>query len=254
MCFMHGWCFFPPIHTTSAQGRVFCNCFFYSFNFCTVFRSLRQWGPIPWGRGPMGPLSSRLICSSSPGAHKIFRLFLFCQLGHAVCFVCWPRCVFLAEIQGLVWLASLRPACSLRCICSSTRAFVSVRTKPQQHQWQQRPASKPAAHQDYKSLQSSPFLFVFLTVVQLCCFAFYLFILLSFCFCTAGFYNLHKIPPSQCLLLVCACALLQLCLSVPYSVIKAPLWAQPRTAAFEWKGSPWAPLVLRRGDLSSVAM
>lgn len=250
MCFMHGWCFFSPTHTTRAQGKAFCNCLIF-VQFLGVSASGVRYRE---AEVLMGPLSSCLICSSSPGAHKIIRLFLFCQLGHAVCFVCWPRCVFLAEIQGLVWLASLRPACSLRCICSSTRAFVSVRTKLQQHQWQQRPASKPAAHQHYKSLQSSPFLFVFLTVVQLCYFAFYLFILLSFCFCTAGFYNLHKIPPSQCLLLVCACALLQLCLSVPYSVIKAPLWAQPRTAFFEWKGSPWAPLVLRRGDLSSVAM
>lgn len=74
------------------------------------------------------------------------------------------------------------------------------------------------------------------------------------CFCTTSFSNLHKIPPFQCLLLVCGCSILWLCLSVLYSVIKAPLCAQPRTAVFEWKGSPWAPLVLSRGDLGSVAM
>lgn len=119
----------------------------------------------------MVPLTSCLICSSSPRAHKKTRLFVFCQLGHTVCFVCWPLCLCRAEFWVLVLLASLRPACSLRCICSSPHAFVSVRTK-----LQQRPASKPAAHQHYKSLQSSPFLFVFLAIVQLCYFAFCLFI------------------------------------------------------------------------------
>lgn len=181
----------------------------------------------------MVPLTSRLILSSSLRGHKMIRLFLLCQLEHTVCFVCWPHCFFLAEIQVLLLLASLRPVCSLRCICSSAYAFVSVRTKLQQHRWQQRPASKPAANQHYKSLQSSLFLFVFLIIVQLCYFAFCLFIPLSFSFCTAGFSNLHKIPPSQRLMLVCACALLGLCLFVPYSVIKAPLCAQPRTAVFE---------------------
>lgn len=77
----------------------------------------------------------------------------------AHCLLCLlARCIS-AEIRVLVLLASLRPACSLRCICSSPLAFVSVRTKPQQHQWQPWPASKPAAHQHYKSLQSSLFLF-----------------------------------------------------------------------------------------------
>lgn len=188
---MHGWSFFPT-HTPGTQRKAFCYCLhFVWFLGVSVSEVHHREAAVL-----MVLLTSRLICSSSPGAHKITLVFPFRQFGHTECFVFWPRCFCLAEIRVLVLLASLRPACSLRCICSSTHAFVTVRTKPQQHQRQQRPASKPAAHQHYKSLQSPLFLFVFLTLVQLCYFAFYLFIFLSFFFCTTGFSNLHKIPPS----------------------------------------------------------
>lgn len=115
------------------------------------------------------------------------------------------------KIPLLVLLASLRPACSLRWICSSTHAFVSVRTKPQRRQWQQpQPASKTCST---PTLQISPklpisffflFFFVFLTTAGLCYFfAFYLFTRLSFfSFCTAGSSNppensTFPVPPAR---------------------------------------------------------
>lgn len=158
---------------------------------------------------------SRLIRSSSPGARgekkKGWCFSILSARGH--CLLYLLDRVLLApcrKIPLLVLLASLRPACSLRWICSSTHAFVSVRTKPQRRQWQQpQPASKTCST---PTLQISPKLpisffflfFVFLTTAGLCYFfAFYLFIRLSFfSFCTAGSSNppensTFPVPPAR---------------------------------------------------------
>lgn len=144
--------FVSPAHTPSAQRKAFCY-------WSDTTRQQFKWCPSHFIWSARAHLEHIKNHSSS----SILSAWAHCLL----CLLA----LFLSEIQVLVLLAALRPACSLRCIASSTHAFVSVRAKLQQ--W---PASKPAAYQHYKSPQSAPFLFVFHTIVQLCYFAFSFFI------------------------------------------------------------------------------
>lgn len=158
-------------------------------------------------------------------------LFVSLFLQNSGCWFCWQL---------------VEPACSLRCICSSTRAFVSARTKPQQHQWQQRPATKPAVHQHYSTnlSEASPFLFAFLAVVRLWYLASYL--------SHSPSVSAPLAPPTSIkfYLLCASCSYVVALLYgfASYSVIKAPLCAQPRTAVFWVKGVPvGAPGPSQRG-------
>lgn len=103
------------------------------------------------------PPPSRLIRSSSPGARGKKWLVFFSSVSSGTLSALFVGPGLLApcrKIPFLVLLASLRPACSLRWICSSTHAFVSVRTKPQRRQWRQpQPASKTCST---PTLQISP--------------------------------------------------------------------------------------------------
>lgn len=128
-------------HTPQAYSKAFCYCLIFVWFLRVSASGIRPREAAVL----MVPLTARLICSSSPRARKTTYLFLFCQLGHTLCFVCWPRCFFLAEIQVLVLLASLRPACSLRCISVPPLTLLSA--------WEQSRSSTSGSSGQLQNLQ-----------------------------------------------------------------------------------------------------
>lgn len=191
----------------------------------------------------MAPLTSRLIHSSSPRIQKRARLFVFCQLGHAVV-LCLLVTLLFPEFWVLVLLAvggaSVQPQVylflhSCFCRCENKAAAAPVTAA----------ASYNLQHTNTTNLsEASPFLFAFLAVVQLWYFASYL--------SHSPSVSAPLAPPTAIKfhLLCASCSYVVELLYgfASYSVIKAPLCAQPRTAVFWVKGVPvGAPGPSQRG-------
>lgn len=176
----------------------------------------------------MAPLTSPLIRSSSPRIQKSARLFVFRQLGHAVV-LCLLVSLLFPGFWVLVLLAargaSVQPQVylflhSCFCQCENKAAAAPVTAAA---------SSKTCSTPTLQiSPEASPFLFAFLAVVQLCYFASYL--------SHSPSVSAPLAPPTSIKFhLLCASRSYVVVLLygfASYSVIKAPLCAQPRTAVF----------------------
>lgn len=158
----------------------------------------------------MAPLTSRLIHSSSP---RIQRSTPFSILS------AWARWCALF-VSSIAFSRNLGAGLSGSSWSQRAASGVSVPPLVLLSVREQSRSSTSDSSGQLQNLQRTnatnlseapPFLFAFLAVVQLWYSASYL-LPFSFCFCTTGSSNLHKIPPSLCLLLVCGCAPLWLCL------------------------------------------
>lgn len=167
-------------------------------------------------------------------------VFLFCQLGDTVCFICWTG--FARSLQKNPFPGSA--GISQASVQPQVDLFLHSRFCQRENKAAAAPVAAAAAsfknlqHTNTTNLSKAPYFFFFLSSWRRLGSATSLPSIFSFSFPSSlssllAPPTLQKIPPSWCLLLVCARALSRLCCSAPCSVIKAPLCAQPRTAVFE---------------------
>lgn len=234
----HGWCISP--NTSCSQHKAFCDYMtFTQLSWVSAAAVRHRQAAVL-----MAPLTSRLIRSSSPRIQKSARLFVFRQLGHAVV-LCLLVSFAFSRILGAGFAGSSWSQRAASGVSVPPLVLLSVREQSRSSASDSSGQLQNLQHTNATNLpEVSPFLFAFLAVVRLWYFASYL--------SHSPSVSAPLAPPTSIKfhLLCASCSYVVVLLYgfASYSVIKAPLCAQPRTAVFWVKGVPvGAPGPSQRG-------